>query len=64
MYAKYIKQEYSDLNGTGRTQAYYKMLCRPFRAKLPPHLYRGFTPACGLNAPSGLCGRAFPTSET
>lgn len=25
MYAKYIKQEYPDLNGTGRTQAYYKM---------------------------------------
>ena len=25
MYAKYIKIEYTDLNGTGRTQAYYKM---------------------------------------
>lgn len=25
MYAKYIKQEYADLNGTGRTQAFYKM---------------------------------------
>ena len=26
MYAKYIKKEYPDLNGTGYTQAYYKML--------------------------------------
>ena len=25
MYAKYIKQEIADLNGTGHTQAYYKM---------------------------------------
>jgi len=25
MYAKYIKKEIPDLNGTGRTQAYYKM---------------------------------------
>ncbi len=25
MYAKYIKKEIADLNGTGRTQAYYKM---------------------------------------
>ena len=25
MYAKYIKKEYPDLNGTGQTQAYYKM---------------------------------------
>ena len=32
--------------------------------RLPPSLYRGFTPAYGLNAPSGLYGRAFPTSET
>ena len=27
--AKYIKQEIPDLNGTGRTQAYYKMQLRP-----------------------------------
>lgn len=27
--AKYIKQEIPDLNGTGRTQAYYKMKLRP-----------------------------------
>ena len=29
MYAKYIKKEIADLNGTGRTQAYYKMALRP-----------------------------------
>ena len=29
MYAKYIKQEIPDLNGTGRTQAYYKMQLTP-----------------------------------
>lgn len=29
MSAKYIKQEISDLNGTGHTQAYYKMKLRP-----------------------------------
>ena len=29
MHAKYIKQEIPDLNGTGRTQAYYKMQLRP-----------------------------------
>ena len=29
MHAKYIKQEVPDLNGTGRTQAYYKMQLRP-----------------------------------
>ena len=29
MYAKYIKKEYPDLNGTGHTQAYYKMLTTP-----------------------------------
>lgn len=29
MSAKYIKQEIPDLNGTGRTQAYYKMKLRP-----------------------------------
>ena len=29
MYAKYIKREVADLNGTGRTQAYYKMKLRP-----------------------------------
>ena len=29
MYAKYIKQEIADLNGTGRTQAYYKMELTP-----------------------------------
>ena len=29
MYAKYIKQEIPDLNGTGETHAYYKMQLRP-----------------------------------
>ena len=29
MYAKYIKREIPDLNGTGRTQAYYKMELTP-----------------------------------
>lgn len=29
MHAKYIKKEIPDLNGTGRTQAYYKMELRP-----------------------------------
>ena len=29
MYAKYIKRETPDLNGTGRTQAYYQMELRP-----------------------------------
>ena len=28
MHAKYIKKEIPDLNGTGRTQAYYKMELR------------------------------------
>ena len=28
MDAKYIKKEIADLNGTGRTQAYYKMVTR------------------------------------
>ena len=36
----------------------------PSGLRLPPLLCRGFTPACVLNAPSGLCGMAFPTSET
>lgn len=39
MYAKYIKQEISDLNGTGRTQAYYKM-------KLTPRSYEQFVSQC------------------
>ena len=29
MYAKYIKREVPDLNGTGRTQACYKMELKP-----------------------------------
>ena len=29
MIAKYIKQEIADLNGTGHTQAYYKMKTTP-----------------------------------
>ena len=29
MYAKYIKQEIPDLNGTGHTQAYYRMELTP-----------------------------------
>ena len=29
MYAKYIKREIPDLNGTGRTQAYYQMELTP-----------------------------------
>ena len=29
MYAKFIKKEIADLNGTGHTQAYYKMLTSP-----------------------------------
>ena len=29
MYAKYIKREIADLNGTGKTQAYYKMQLKP-----------------------------------
>lgn len=33
MYAKYIKQEISDLNGTGRTQAYYKMELTPMNSQ-------------------------------
>ena len=36
----------------------------PSGLKLPPHICRGFTPACCLNAPSGLCGKAYSTSET
>jgi hypothetical protein len=39
MYAKYIKQEISDLNGTGRTQAYYKM-------ELTPKNYQQFVSQC------------------
>lgn len=39
MYAKYIKQEFSDLNGTGQTQAYYKM-------KLKPMSYEAFVSLC------------------
>jgi hypothetical protein len=26
MYARYIKKEIADLNGTGQTQAYYKII--------------------------------------
>ena len=33
MYAKYIKQEIPDLNGTGRTQAYYKMELTPMTSE-------------------------------
>lgn len=33
MYAKYIKQEISDLNGTGQTQAYYKMELTPMNSQ-------------------------------
>ena len=29
MYANYIKREVADLNGTGMTQAYYKMALKP-----------------------------------
>lgn len=39
MYAKYVKQEINDLNGTGRTQAYYKMELRPMN-------YRAFVSQC------------------
>lgn len=39
MYAKYIKQEIADLNGTGRTQAYYKM-------ELTPMNYEQFVSLC------------------
>ena len=39
MYAKYIKQEVPDLNGTGRTQAYYKM-------KLSPMSFQQFVSLC------------------
>ena len=39
MYAKYIKQEIADLNGMGRTQAYYKMKLRPMN-------YRWFVSQC------------------
>ena len=39
MYAKYIKQEISDLNGTGRTQACYKM-------KLSPMNFQQFVSQC------------------
>jgi hypothetical protein len=39
MYAKYIKQEISDLNGTGHTQAYYKM-------QLTPKSYQEFVSQC------------------
>ena len=39
MYAKYIKKEYPDLNGTGHTQAYYKMLTTPMG-------YEGFVELC------------------
>ena len=30
----------------------------------PLRIFTGVTPACGLNALSGLCGRAFTTYET
>lgn len=39
MYAKYIKQEIADLNGTGRTQACYKM-------ELSPMSYKKFVEMC------------------
>jgi predicted histone-like DNA-binding protein len=39
MYAKYIKQEVPDLNGTGRTQAYYRM-------KLTPMNHQQFVSLC------------------
>ena len=39
MYAKYIKKEYPDLNGTGHTQAYYKMLTTAMD-------YEGFVELC------------------
>lgn len=39
MYAKYIKREIPDLNGTGRTQAYYKM-------ELSPKSYEEFVRQC------------------
>ncbi len=39
MFAKYIKQEIADLNGTGRTQAYYKM-------ELTPMNYEQFVSLC------------------
>ena len=39
MYAKYIKREIPDLNGTGRTQAYYKM-------ELTPKSYEEFVNQC------------------
>lgn len=33
MYAKYIKRELPDLNGTGQTQACYQMQLRPMNFK-------------------------------
>ena len=39
MYAKYIKREIPDLNGTGRTQAYYKM-------ELTPKSFQEFVSQC------------------
>lgn len=39
MYAKYIKREIPDLNGTGRTQAYYKM-------ELTPKSFEEFVSQC------------------
>ena len=39
MYAKYIKREIPDLNGTGRTQAYYQM-------ELSPKSYEEFVRQC------------------
>jgi nucleoid DNA-binding protein len=39
MYAKYIKREIPDLNGTGSTQAYYKM-------ELTPKSYEEFVSQC------------------
>ena len=39
MYAKYIKQEIADLNGTGQTQAYYRM-------ELTPKSYEEFVIQC------------------
>ena len=43
MYAKYIKREIPDLNGTGRTQACYKM-------ELSPKSYKEFVSQCAREA--------------
>ena len=43
MYAKYIKREIPDLNGTGRTQAYYQM-------ELSPKSYEEFVKQFGAES--------------